>query len=69
MSHLAGVRRAIHADALSNALQTHRGDLYVSYSVAFPKALSQEQKAAVRREFPLDTPFVGLGDNKGHDEL
>lgn len=48
---------------------THRGDLYVSYSVALPKALSEEQKAAVRREFPPDTPFIGLKGSQAHDEL
>lgn len=48
--------------------QTHRGDLYVLYSIAFPKALSEEQKAAVRQQFPPETAFEGLG-GQAHDEL
>lgn len=47
---------------------THRGDLYVRYSIAFPKALSEEQKAAVRMHFPTGTAFEGL-EAQGHDEL
>lgn len=49
-------------------LQTHRGDLYVRYSIAFPKALSEEQKAAVRTHFPAGTAFEEL-EAQGHDEL
>ena len=42
--------------------QTHKGDMYVLYSIAFPRALTEEQKLAVMAQFPPDTAF-------GHDEL
>ena len=33
-------------------LQRHKGDLYVTYTVAFPPRLSEEQKRIVREHFP-----------------
>jgi len=33
-------------------MQKHKGDLYVTYTVAFPPRLSDEQKRVVREHFP-----------------
>ena len=32
--------------------QKHKGDLYVTYTVAFPPRLSEEQKRVVKEHFP-----------------
>lgn len=42
-------------------VQRHTGDLYVTYSVAFPRSLTEKQKTTVRETFPPSTPV--------HEEL
>ena len=44
-----------------SVVQRHVGDLYVTYSVAFPTSLTKKQKATVSETFPPSTSI--------HEEL
>ena len=51
------VRNTLHRGSGAFNTQRHKGDLYVTYSVAFPRQLAEEQKRVVRETFPADTPM------------
>jgi len=52
-----GQVRVIKGEGMPVYESRHKGDLYVTYSVAFPRQLAEEQKRVVRETFPADTPM------------